>query len=75
MADLNSTLGDTQIGMFLGERGLHDLVRQKYGITQINSHINGSKQRDFMLGTAKVVKAFEQGGILQFHNVVVADHR
>eukprot|EP00957_Ditylum_brightwellii_P094998 7234493-Ditylum_brightwellii.AAC.1 len=54
MADLNSPLGDTQIGTFLGETGLHDLVRQKYCITQINSHINGSKQRGFMLGTANL---------------------
>eukprot|EP00957_Ditylum_brightwellii_P149330 11372803-Ditylum_brightwellii.AAC.1 len=43
MADLNSTLGDMEIGMFLGEIGLHDLVGQKYSITQIKSHTNRSK--------------------------------
>eukprot|EP00957_Ditylum_brightwellii_P113384 8645749-Ditylum_brightwellii.AAC.1 len=34
MADVNSLLGDKDIGVFLAETGLHDLIEQKYGIGQ-----------------------------------------
>eukprot|EP00957_Ditylum_brightwellii_P152355 11598299-Ditylum_brightwellii.AAC.1 len=49
MADINSPLGNENIGMFLVETEMHDLIGQKYGIGQINSHITGSKQIDFIL--------------------------
>eukprot|EP00957_Ditylum_brightwellii_P046160 3502298-Ditylum_brightwellii.AAC.1 len=34
MADVNSSLGDENIGMFLAETEMHDLIGQKYGIGQ-----------------------------------------
>eukprot|EP00957_Ditylum_brightwellii_P108031 8241884-Ditylum_brightwellii.AAC.1 len=39
MADANSPLGNKNIGMFLAETGMHDIIGQKYGIGQVNSHI------------------------------------
>eukprot|EP00957_Ditylum_brightwellii_P138424 10550460-Ditylum_brightwellii.AAC.1 len=75
MADVNSPLGNKNIGMFLAEKEMHDLIGQKYGIGQVNSHMTGSKQIDFILGTEKVVKACVRGGILPFHAVIISDHR
>eukprot|EP00957_Ditylum_brightwellii_P161307 12281950-Ditylum_brightwellii.AAC.1 len=40
---------------------MHDLIGQKYGIGQVNSHITGCKQM--------------RGGILPFHAVIISDHR
>eukprot|EP00957_Ditylum_brightwellii_P171975 13093592-Ditylum_brightwellii.AAC.1 len=34
MADVNSPLGNENIGMFLAEMEMHDLIGQKYGIGQ-----------------------------------------
>eukprot|EP00957_Ditylum_brightwellii_P045214 3427378-Ditylum_brightwellii.AAC.1 len=43
LADVNSLLGNENIGMFLAETEIHNLIGQKHGIGQVNSHITGSK--------------------------------
>eukprot|EP00957_Ditylum_brightwellii_P072242 5491636-Ditylum_brightwellii.AAC.1 len=75
MADTNSTLGDNKVGGFLAETELFDLIGQEYGIGHVNSHINGTKQIDFILGTSKVVEAFQSREIFPFHNIIILDHR
>eukprot|EP00957_Ditylum_brightwellii_P093468 7118272-Ditylum_brightwellii.AAC.2 len=75
MTDVNSPLGNKGIRMFLVETGMHNLIGQKYGIGQVNSHITGSKQIDFILGTEKIVEACVHRGILPFHALIVSDHR
>eukprot|EP00957_Ditylum_brightwellii_P138742 10576075-Ditylum_brightwellii.AAC.1 len=74
MADINSTLEDDNVGGFLAETELFDLIGQKYRTRHVNSHINGTKQIHFILGTCKVVEAFQSGGILPFHNIIILDH-
>eukprot|EP00957_Ditylum_brightwellii_P112510 8577411-Ditylum_brightwellii.AAC.1 len=54
---------------------MYDLIGQQYGISQINSHIRGNKQIDFILGAEKVVMTCAAGGILPFHEVITSDHR
>eukprot|EP00957_Ditylum_brightwellii_P122748 9360521-Ditylum_brightwellii.AAC.1 len=75
MADVNLLIGNKDMGIFMAETGLHDLIGQKYGIKNINSHISGSKQIDFILGITKVVDAMIRGGILPFHDIIILDHR
>eukprot|EP00957_Ditylum_brightwellii_P006151 465190-Ditylum_brightwellii.AAC.1 len=75
MADVNSPLGNKDMGIFMAETCLHDLIGQKYGIKNINSHISGSTQIDFILSTTKIVEAMIRGGILPFHNTIISDHR
>eukprot|EP00957_Ditylum_brightwellii_P052455 3977889-Ditylum_brightwellii.AAC.1 len=75
MADANSPLDNKEFGSFLVDTGLYDLISIQHGISPLNSFIAGRKQIDFILGTYNVAQAVSQGGILSFHEVIVADHR
>eukprot|EP00957_Ditylum_brightwellii_P006197 469108-Ditylum_brightwellii.AAC.1 len=54
---------------------MFDLIGQKYGIGAVNSHITRSKQINFIFGTIDLVNAMKAGGIMTFHELIVADHR
>eukprot|EP00957_Ditylum_brightwellii_P168482 12824618-Ditylum_brightwellii.AAC.1 len=73
--DINSTLGSDDMDQFLTDIQIFDLIGQKYGIGAVNSHITGSKQIDFIFGTIGLVNAMKAGGIMTFHELIVADHR
>jgi len=53
MTDANSPVGDEYFSQLLIETEMYDLIGQQYRISQINCHIRGTKQIDFILGTEK----------------------
>eukprot|EP00957_Ditylum_brightwellii_P159484 12140263-Ditylum_brightwellii.AAC.1 len=70
MADINSILGAGDVGKFVTDTDMIDLIGQKYGMGAVNSHITGSKQIDFIFGTKGTVNALQAGGILAFHELI-----
>eukprot|EP00957_Ditylum_brightwellii_P189917 14458040-Ditylum_brightwellii.AAC.1 len=68
-------LGLDEVGTFLTDTEMYDLIGQQYGIGAVNNHITGTKQIDFIFGTKGLVNAMTEGGILTFHELIVADHR
>eukprot|EP00957_Ditylum_brightwellii_P100564 7665882-Ditylum_brightwellii.AAC.1 len=69
MTDINSSIGDEDIGEFIGKTGLIDLIGIQHGIPQINSHITGGQQINFILGTEQVAQAVVQGGECHDHEI------
>eukprot|EP00957_Ditylum_brightwellii_P034052 2579794-Ditylum_brightwellii.AAC.1 len=60
MADINSPLGSEDVGSFLAETDMIDLIGYKHGITQRNSHISGSQQIDLIVGTRNLAETITQ---------------
>ena len=75
MTDINSPLGSEEVGNFLADTNMIDLIGYKYGLSNINSHITGSQQIDFIFGTKKLAETIQKAGILPFHQYITADHR
>eukprot|EP00957_Ditylum_brightwellii_P045626 3461859-Ditylum_brightwellii.AAC.1 len=74
MADMNSPLGSDDIGEFLAKTEMINLIRHCHGISNVNSHIRGTQQIDFIFGMKKIADSATEGGILPFHTHITSDH-
>ena len=75
MGDLNRGLEDNDVAEIIERTELYDIIGAIHGDTKINSHITGSRQIDFFLGTQGIVETVEKTGILPFYIGIDSDHR
>ena len=66
MGDLNSGMEDNNVAEIMDHTQLYKIIGAKHGNVKINTHIHGSRQINFFLGTKAIDKAVEIAGILSF---------
>ena len=59
MGDLNGGMEDDDVAEIMERTELYDKIGAIHGNTKINSHITGSRQIDFFLGTQGIVETVE----------------
>ena len=75
MGDLNGGMDDNDVADIMDQTELYEIFGAKHGDVKINTHIHGSKQIDFFLGTQALTESVEKAGILPFYDSIDSDHR
>jgi plasmid stabilization system protein ParE len=78
MSDANESVGDKPGGItsIIGKAGLTDMIRFCHPHDEdINTHSRGTKQIDYIFGSAGVLRHCDRAGILPFGSGYQSDHR
>eukprot|EP00957_Ditylum_brightwellii_P086751 6601559-Ditylum_brightwellii.AAC.1 len=66
---------DDDLGNFLSNTGLYDLMTIRHGLESPKTYINGNTSLDYAFGTIDLVPPLKSGSWLAYHYMTFADHR
>eukprot|EP00957_Ditylum_brightwellii_P019488 1470463-Ditylum_brightwellii.AAC.1 len=72
---MNGNLEDEELGTFLAESELYDLVTATHNGNTPLTYIRGNKTIDHMFGTTGILNAVENIGMVEFLKYFQSDHR
>eukprot|EP00957_Ditylum_brightwellii_P139049 10598222-Ditylum_brightwellii.AAC.1 len=72
---MNGAIEDNNLGSFMAEAELYDLMTAKHNKNTPLTYIQGNKTLDHMFGTTGVLNAVERIGVVEFVKYFQSDHR
>eukprot|EP00957_Ditylum_brightwellii_P166077 12644623-Ditylum_brightwellii.AAC.1 len=75
VGDMNGNLEDQELGTFLAESELYNLVSATHTDSTPLTYIRGNKTINHMFGTTGILNAVERIGMVEFLKYFQTDHR
>eukprot|EP00957_Ditylum_brightwellii_P115142 8781445-Ditylum_brightwellii.AAC.1 len=66
---------DNNLGNFLSNTGVYDLMAIRHGLESPKTYINGNTTSDYMFKTIDLMPPLNSGSWLAYHYMLFADHR